>query len=68
MNPLLDSIAAMLPPPVRTGVELLGKYGPVLLPIAQGLEDGILTADEVVSLAKKAMTAASDATMKAELP
>lgn len=66
-NPLLDSIRDMLPEPVRTGVEILGKYASVLLPIAQGLEDGVLTADEVVALAKKAMTAASDAQMKAEL-
>lgn len=67
---VLDEIRAMLPPqvaPVADAAITVMKYADLFLPLAKGLDDGSLTAAELVDIAKKAMTAGMDARMRAEL-
>lgn len=43
-------------------------YAEAILPLLDALEDGRLTSDEVVALAKDAMTRAARETLEKELP
>lgn len=51
----------------ETAVPLLLKYGPELLPLAQLLDDGKLTRDQVKQLVELTLSLVSDAKMHAEL-